>query len=39
MVPLLAFALSAGLLCLVALALVLLQGVELGRRSEVEIRA
>jgi membrane protease YdiL (CAAX protease family) len=37
-VPLLAFALSAGLLCLVALALVLMHGVDLGRRSEAEIR-
>jgi uncharacterized protein len=36
--PLLAFALSAGLMCLVALVLVFVQGVHLGRRTEAEVR-
>jgi len=36
--PLLAFALSAGLICLVALVLVFVQGVHLGRRSEAKVR-
>jgi uncharacterized protein len=37
--PLLTFALSAGLLCLVALVLVFVKGVQLGGRSEAEVRA
>jgi hypothetical protein len=37
-VPLLAFALGAGLMCLVALVLVFAQGVYLGRPSEAEVR-
>jgi hypothetical protein len=36
--PLLTFALSAGLLCLVALVLVFVKGVQLGGRSEAEVR-
>jgi uncharacterized protein len=35
--PLLVFALSAGLMCVIALLLVVVQGMDLGRRSEAEV--